>query len=190
MKSTLRAFVAVPIPDSVTVFIRQVQARLQSSGMNIRWVAANKIHLTLKFLGQIDPSRVPGVATTMDAVAGSIPPFLLGAGGPGMFPNHRRARVLWVGLDGNIERLMAIQAALESGLGPVGFREETRPFHPHLTIGRSRRRLDAETLGASLESMKDVASDSFRVERLVLYKSMLSPAGAEYARLHTSYLTI
>ncbi|MBC2710611.1 MAG: RNA 2',3'-cyclic phosphodiesterase [Desulfosarcina sp.] len=190
MQKTLRAFVAVPIPDAVAVFLQQIQVRLQSPGMNVRWVATKNIHLTLKFLGDIDPSRVPAVAAQMDTAAGSVPSFSLEAMGVGVFPNLRNARVLWVGLGGDLDRLRAIQTTLESDLESVGFRKETRRFHPHLTIGRTRQRVDAETIGASLEPLKDVASDSFRVDRLMLFNSILKPAGAEHTLLHTSRLAI
>jgi len=185
-----RAFVAVVVPDEVVVFLRQIQAQLQLPGMNIRWVAAKNIHLTLKFLGDIDPSRVPEVAAQMDAAAGRAPSFSLAAKGVGVFPNLRRARVLWVGLAGDLDRLKAIQATLESGLESVGFRRESRNFGAHLTIGRIRHRTDAEIINASLGQLKDTASDRFRVDRLVLFKSILYPNGPEYTQLHASNLAV
>ncbi len=187
MQKTLRAFVAAPIPDAVAVFLQQIQARLQSPKMKIRWVATTNIHLTLKFLGDIDPSRVAAVTAQMDAAAGSIPSFSLVAKGVGVFPNLRNARVLWVGLAGDCDRLRTIQASLESGLKSVGFSKAPRNFRAHLTIGRTRQRIDAQTISASLEPLKDVASDSFRVDRLTLFKSILKPAGAEYTLLHSSH---
>ncbi len=188
MQKTLRTFVAVPIPDAVAVFLHQIQARLQSSEMNIRWVATKNIHLTLKFLGEIVPSRVAAIADQMDAVAEAVSAFSLVARGVGVFPNPRNARVLWVGLTGDLDRLIAIQAALESGLERIGFIRESRDFRAHLTIGRARQRIDAPTIGAWLEPLKDAASDSFQVDRLTLYQSMLTPGGAEYTQLHASYL--
>jgi 2'-5' RNA ligase len=186
----IRSFVAATVPDEVVVFLRQIQAQLQLPGMNIRWVAAKNIHLTLKFLGDIDPSRVPDVAAQMDAAAGRIPSFSLAAKGVGVFPNLRRARVLWVGLAGDLDRLKAIQATLESGLESVGFPMEPRNFGAHLTIGRIRHRKDAEMINESLNQLKDTTSDRFRVDRLVLFKSILNPNGPVYTQLHTSNLAI
>ena len=188
MPKRLRAFVAVPIPDSVAIFLQQVQARIQLPVINIRWVAEKNIHLTLKFLGDIDPSQVSAVAAQMDAAVGTIPPFSLVAKGVGVFPNLRHARVLWVGLAGRLDRLTAIQATLESGLESIGFKREPREFSAHLTIGRIRRRIDAQRIGASLDPVKDATSDWFRVDRLVLFKSLLKPNGPEYSLLHTSHL--
>lgn len=190
MPQALRAFVAVPIPDAVAAFLKEIQRRLQSPGMSIRWVSTRNIHLTLKFLGDIDPARVPAVAARMDAVAGSTPCFSLKAMGVGVFPNLRNARVLWVGLGGDLHRLRTVQENLASSLESVGFSRETRRFRPHLTVGRTRQRICGETIGASLEPLKEVESDLFRVEKLMLMNSILKPAGAEYALLHTSHLTI
>lgn len=188
MQKTFRVFIAAPIPDVVVDFLRQIQAQLQSSGMNVRWVVPDNIHLTLKFIGDIDSNLVSVVADRMDAVAGTIPRFLLKADGVGVFPNRRQARVLWMGLSGELDGLRAIQAALESSLESVGFSKKARRFHPHLTLGRSRRRLDAKALDALLEPLKEIASDSFRVDRLRLFRSQLTSVGAKYSRLHTSHL--
>jgi 2'-5' RNA ligase len=190
MPTRLRAFVAVPIPGAVAVFLRQIQSRIQLPVTDIRWVAQKNIHLTLKFLGDIDPSRVPAVSAQMDAAAATVPPFSLVAKGMGVFPNLRRARVLWVGLAGDLEPLKALQAALESALETVGFNRETRDFGAHLTIGRIRRRIDAQCIRASLDPLKDATSDRFRVDRLMLVRSVLKPNGPQYSVLHTSNLAI
>lgn len=190
MPKTLRAFVAVPIPEAVAFFLTQIQARLGLPEKNIRWVAAKNIHLTLTFLGDIDPLQVSLIAAQMDATAGMSAAFSLTAEGVGVFPNLRHARVLWVGLAGDLNRLNAIQATLESGLESVGFKKAPHGFFAHLTIGRIRRRIDGQLIGDSLEPLKTVASDSFRVDRLMLFKSILKPNGPEYTLLHTSHLAV
>jgi len=124
----------------------------------------------------------------MDAAAGTTAAFSLTAKGVGVFPNLRHARVLWVGLAGELDRLEAIQATLESGLESVGFKREARSFAAHLTIGRIRRRIDAQTMRALVEPLTDGASVSFRVDKLELFKSILNASGAEYTLLHTSHL--
>lgn len=189
MQKTIRTFIAVPIPNAVAVFLQQVQSQLQLAAMDIRWVATQNIHLTLNFLGDIDPTRVPAVAAKLDSAAAAIAPFEIKASGVGVFPNLRHARVLWVGLAGEIEPLKALQATLDSSLDSVACKREPRDFRAHLTIGRTRRRMDAQTLGAALESMRAARSDSFRVDRLTLFQSKLKSAGAEYIPLHTSRLS-
>ena len=188
MQANLRVFVAVPIPDAVALFLRQVQARLQSPGMHIRWSATPNIHLTLVFLGDIDPTRVSAVTAQMDAAAERSHAFSLVAKGVGVFPNLRHARVVWVGLSGDLDRLKSIQATLESGLESVGFNRESRAFRAHLTIGRTRQRIDASTIKAALDPLQEVASDAFRVDRLMLFSSILKPTGAQYTLLHTAHL--
>jgi 2'-5' RNA ligase len=188
MAETLRTFVSVPITDTVALFLRQIQRQLQLLVANMRWVAPENIHLTLKFLGDIETSQVHAVVEQMDKAAASFAPFWLNAQGVGVFPNFRNARILWVGLAGDCNRLGAIHATLESGLESVGFRRASRGFRAHLTIGRTRRRVAPQTLETSLNPLTGAASEAFRVDRLVLYKSTLKPSGAEYTRLHTSRL--
>lgn len=188
MPETLRAFIAVPIPEALTVFLRHVQTQLQARRMKLRWVAPKNIHLTLKFLGDIALSQVPAIVERMDAAADAMPAFRLVASGVGVFPNHRHPRVLWVGLAGDLIRLNRLQATLDHGLVAEGFGKVSRNFQAHLTIGRTRQRIDAQTIDTTLISLQDIVSDSFRVDRLDLVKSVLKPAGPEYTRLHVSHL--
>jgi len=188
MPDALRAFIAVPMPKAMIAYLQETMDRLRESRLNIRWIPASNIHLTLRFLGDIDPSRVPGISAGMDAAAQKVPPFSLTADGPGVFPNLRQARVIWIGLSGHLDRLQQLRAGLETGLAECGFREETRPFRAHLTIGRTRQRVPAPDIAAMLASLKESVSDSFEVDRITLYQSTLKPTGAVYHRLHTSAL--
>jgi len=188
MKKTLRLFIAVPIPDAVARFLTKTRAALQQPGMNVRWVPVENIHLTLKFLGDIDAAGVEPVAGRMNAVAGANPPFSLAARGLGGFPNLRSPRVLWIGVDGDTRRLGTLQHDVESELETLGHKKERRRFHPHLTLGRTRKRLDGRRFGLSDASWAQHASDAFRVDRICMFASVLKPGGAEYTRLHTSYL--
>ena len=187
MSPALRAFVAIPIPAMVTDFVHQIQKRLDSPAVNVRWVKTGNLHLTLKFLGDVDPSSVGAIADQIDAVADATAPFELNASGFGGFPNQRRARVLWVGLVGDVECLKATWETLEKNLVRVRYKRENSRFSPHLTIGRTRRRIDLQTLGLSLDALTDMTSDSFKVDRLLLIKSVLKPTGAEYTPLHVSH---
>ena len=188
MPETLRAFIAVPMPDAVTAFLKDVQTRLRANRLNIRWVPAQNVHLTLKFLGDIDPSMVPEIAVRMDTAAGTMRPFSIAPGGVGIFPNFRQARVVWVGLTGDIDRLHQLHEALSIGLEEAGFAREKRAYRAHLTVGRTRQRIPAQDLIAMLAPLQDAVSDPFKADRLALYQSTLKPAGAQYDRLHTSTL--
>jgi 2'-5' RNA ligase len=188
MSGTIRAFIAIPIPDAVAEFLQRTQAQLHSLPVKVRWVPVGNIHLTLKFLGDIAASQVADIGAQMDAAAVSKPFFRLQARGVGAFPGLRKARVLWVGLAGDLDRLHGIQADLESGLQSIGFPKDSRRFRAHLTIGRVGRRGGVQTFGETFASLQDMASDAFQVDRLALYQSVLKPTGAQYSRLHTSYL--
>jgi 2'-5' RNA ligase len=188
MPESLRAFIALPMSDGAVRFCKRIQQQLRSPAANIRWVPVKNIHLTLKFLADIDPAVVPAVTDRLDAAAASVPSFWLTPKGVGAFPNRRRARVLWIGLAGDLDRLGTLHAALESGLETVGFKRESRGFRAHLTIGRPRKPIDPKVLGAILEPVVAAVAEPFRVDQLRLYRSVLKPSGAEYSLLHTAQL--
>jgi 2'-5' RNA ligase len=188
MKKTLRVFIAVPMPEAVARFLKDTRTALEPSGMKARWVPVENIHLTLKFLGDIDATVVDPVAERMDAAAGANEPFVLIARGVGGFPNLRSFRVLWIGLDGDTHRLETLQRDVESELETLGLEKGRRRFHPHLTLARTRQRMDGRRFGLSDASWAQHASDAFRVDRICLFASVLKPGGAEYRRLHTSYI--
>lgn len=188
MANTLRTFVALPVPQAVTGFLEQIQERLRPSVANVRWVPVENVHLTLKFLGDIDPAMVPAIVTQVDAAARTIHPFTLVAKGVGGFPNRRQARVVWVGLAGDLEALESLHHNLESGLATLGFKRDHRAFRAHLTLGRMRRPAASKTLGDLLEPLTAEASAPFGVDQLRLYRSVLKPTGAEYTLLHAAHL--
>lgn len=190
MNKPLRLFIALPIPDAVARFLKNTRAALQQPGMNVRWLPVENIHLTLTFLGDIDATGVEPVAGRMDAVAGENAPFSLVARGVGGFPSLRGFRVLWVGLDGDVQRLETLRCDVESALETLGHKKERRRFHPHFTLARTRQRLDGGRFGLSDASWAQHASDAFRVDRICLFASVLKPGGAEYTRLHTSTLNV
>jgi 2'-5' RNA ligase len=188
MANTLRTFVALPVPGAVTGFLKQVQQELRSAVVNIRWVPTANIHLTLKFLGDIEPSTVSAIKGRLDAVSRSIASFILTAKGVGVFPNLRQARVVWVGLDGDMKQLVLLKNNIESELTALGFKGDHRPFQAHLTIGRMRQRPDAKALGAMLQPLKEAVSEPFGIDQIRLYQSVLKPTGAEYTLLHVAHL--
>ncbi len=186
MSNTLRTFIAVPIPHLIGEWLQDIQAQLQKTASDVRWVKKANIHLTLRFIGDIAPGQVGTVARAMNrCLIGGIP-FRIAARGAGVFPNLRRARVIWVGLDGNTSALAAMHAQLGSALAHDGFKPEHRPFSPHLTIGRVPGRIAPGLLRKALQPLSKMASSAFTVDRLVLYRSRLKPSGAEYSVLHTA----
>ena len=164
------------------------QAQLKRSGLKIRWVRKEGIHLTVKFLGDIDRRDVDRIHGAMRQATKAFSPLVLQGEGGGVFPDLKRARVVWVGLSGDIEALRALQGALEDQLDALGFPKERRPFKGHLTLGRVKGRLDGAKLGEALRRLEDFRTESFTARSVVLYQSDLRPDGAVYTKLAEAIL--
>jgi 2'-5' RNA ligase len=134
------------------------------------------MHLTLRFLGEIDPGKVPSIDRVLEESAAEVSPFSLSLSGLGAFPGLSRPRVVWVGLTGDLQPLGRLKKSIDRGLKPLGFPLEDRPFKPHITLGRVKTRID----GHALVGSRNFSSDSFLVCRVRLIKSILKPQGAEY----------
>jgi 2'-5' RNA ligase len=186
MSDKIRTFIAISLPDSVLQAIGKAQDTLRGSRLDIRWVRKEAIHLTLKFLGDIDRDDVGKIEASMGRATKGVPPFTLQGKAVGVFPDLRRARVIWTGVWGDIQALFAAQRDLESHLEDLGFPKENRPFKGHLTLGRVKGRLDSAKLREALEGLRDFQTESFVVQSLVLFQSTLGPQGAVYNRLAES----
>lgn len=192
MTEKIRSFIAIPLPESVKSHIRTIQDNIRSTGLKMRWVKPENIHLTLKFLGDIPRTDVDAVAGAMDRAAGTISPLSLGAKGIGVFPNIKRPRVLWAGLNGETHELIRLQQnleqKLEQSLVPLGFKKENRSFKAHLTIARikqAKHRIYPKDLVQVIEKNGNFESESFTVNEIILYQSVLKPTGAVYTKLKT-----
>ena len=186
-ETTIRTFVAVELDDSVKAHIAAAIDRLRGKQIdNLRLVRPEGVHLTLKFLGDIDADRVPAVAQAMSQVAARHALFALTLGAPGVFPNANRARVLWIGVDGDLEPLKLLQAGVEDALTAIDFPPEKRGFNPHLTIGRMRHRAsrsDRNRAADALSSLRLPENQPIAVNAISLMKSALLPDGAIYERI-------
>lgn len=184
----IRTFIAIDVPAEIKEGLSALQQELSRKlPGEIRWVKPRGMHLTLKFLGDIDPEMVGPVAVALDDAAGGHPAMRLAPEGLGCFPNPRRPRVAWVGLSGDVPELVSLQKSVEGSLAPLGFSPEKRSFHPHLTLGRVKR-----PKGSWVKWLGRVGRPvlpNFDVEEVVLYKSDLRPSGAVYTRLHAAELT-
>ena len=183
MGEKIRAFIAISLPASVLQAMGQAQDKLRSLGQGIRWVRQEGIHLTLKFLGDVDTDRVENIHMAMERASQGTSPFVLTGEGIGVFPDLRRPRVIWIGLSGDLQVLFALQAHLESQLKGLGFPKEKRPFKGHLTLGRVKGRVGTTELGKALEGLGSFQTDAFTVQSLALFQSTLRPQGAIYTKL-------
>ena len=183
MSKSIRTFIAVKLPETVLAAIDGVQERMAAYGFNVRWVTTGNIHLTLKFLGEVDEDEVDGIAAVLTEAVHGFAPLRLAAAGVGVFPSVKRARVIWVGLSGQLPELAALQRSIEDRLATIGYPHEKRPFSGHLTLGRVKGLIAASRLTTAMGAFRDFASETFEVDRVVLFKSDLRPTGAVYTEL-------
>jgi 2'-5' RNA ligase len=179
----IRSFVAFELSSSVLSRIGQIQERLRSCRAGVRWVAVDRIHITLKFLGNIEEEQITDVASIMEEVAGRERPFTLSVREVGAFPSIRNPRVIWLGLHGWEERLGPIQRELTTRLEAIGFPPEERPYRPHLTLGRVKSLKGKGDLVDLMERYRQVDAGSFVVDHIVLFRSDLRPTGPIYTPL-------
>lgn len=185
---TIRTFIAIVLPEPVIRQLAQVQRNLerQAPPESVRWVKSEGIHLTLKFLGDTPVGKLDAIQAALAAVASQASPCAFTVGGLGCFPNARRPRVIWVGIQPVGEELASLQRAVERAMKPLGFPPEGRDFTPHLTLGRVRDRIppaDLSRLGALVSSTDIGTLGEVQTRSFALIQSVLKPSGAEYTPL-------
>ena len=183
----IRSFIAIELPDDLKLALAQLQERLKAGKqLGVKWVDPYGIHLTLKFLGNIDVDRVSAITKAMETAVQGISPCHLEVKDLGAFPNLKRVQVVWVGVSGEVEKLGQLQQRIESKLTPLGFTAEARPFTPHLTLARLRNQAsldERQRLGHLIASTKFEGAYSIEVEAINLIKSQLTGEGAIYSRI-------
>lgn len=182
----IRAFLAIQLPEKARGILSQVSQELapQMPARAVRWVAADRIHLTLRFLGETPVSKVPVIGAQMDEIAAVTAPFELVLDDLGCFPNRKRPRIIWVGIQGEVDALRSLKTAVDEALMPLGWEKESRPFRAHLTLGRVKdsRRLQG------VEWRAEVKKEAICVTAFHLIESRLMPSGPIYTIRHTSRL--
>ena len=180
----IRSFIAIDFPDETRKALEDIQKELKQSGAGVRWVKPSSIHLTLKFLGNIHAAQVEEIARAVAQEIRDQPPITLRPAGLGAFPSLRKPRVIWIGMEGEVQRLTGIQARVETALEVLGFAREKRSFRPHLTIGRVKDRRWLQSLVDAVATLDMKPFNSFDADEIILYKSDLRPTGAIYTKLH------
>jgi 2'-5' RNA ligase len=191
---SFRTFIAIELPPDVRSRVTQHIARLRREQPEVRasWCRENNLHLTLKFLGDVPVPDIPKVSDAVERATKNISSFPLTFSGCGVFPPHGRPSVLWIGTasdvgsgrspanpaPANLDRLFN---AIEKELVEVGFRTESRPFHPHLTVARLRQAEGARPL-AELHKNLGFSPIGFDVSEVVVFRSELLREGS----LHTA----
>jgi RNA 2',3'-cyclic 3'-phosphodiesterase len=183
----MRTFIAIPLPNECQVLLDQMQQPLRACNADVRWVAIPSIHLTLKFLGEVNPEAIPKLQVFLNEACKSERRIELVLRGLGCFPNARNPRVIWCGIEGETDSLLRLQHSVESACAQLGFAPEDRPFRPHLTLGRVQGRKNLQTLMDRVVAGNDLAC-TFQVDRFHIYKSSLKPQGAVYTILNSVVL--
>jgi 2'-5' RNA ligase len=185
----IRCFIAIELPEEAKRGLAMLKGELERDEHKfVKWVEPGGIHLTLKFLGNIPAKRVTEITEAIGKATQGISRFHLEISGLGAFPSLRQARVVWVGIGGEVDKLSGLAQNIDSALAAIGFAREERPFVPHLTLARIKQ-------GASPPERRDfgelVGSTIFKekyhieVGAISLMRSQLTPAGAIYTRLKT-----
>ncbi|MBW1668964.1 MAG: RNA 2',3'-cyclic phosphodiesterase [Deltaproteobacteria bacterium] len=180
----IRSFLAFELPPDIKSVVERTSSELSRSDLDVRWVKPGNIHLTIIFLGNIKEEAVEEVGARAKKVCKEFAPFAISLEGMGCFPNNRSPRVLWLGLEGDLEKMSRFRDSLQAELKPLGVKQEKRPFKPHLTLGRFRKVKKANsTLEKLLSDYSDLKSPVCSLNELVLFRSDLRPGGAVYTKL-------
>ena len=189
MSQSIRTFIAIELPSEVKTLLDNVQQGLKTLPLKAKWVRTQNIHLTLKFLGNIDPANIEDIGRAMADAAGDSAPFTLTVGGIGFFPGVKRPRVVWAGLGGETDILFDLQRRLAQLLAAIGYPQEKRPFKAHLTLGRIRQAIDSGTIGRAMQDYSSLGELHFTADRIILFRSDLKPSGAVYTPLKQTELS-
>ncbi len=179
-EETIRAFIALALPEHVTGALDRLQQKLKQFGIKMKYTDPENIHLTVKFLGDIRTGQADAIGEKLTQAADGFAPIELSAKGMGVFPGIRKPRVLWTGVGGHTENLEKLHAEVESAMEVLGFEKENRRFSAHLTLGRFKDRADQALLADAIRQFGGFESDSFTADALYLFKSTLTPKGPVY----------
>lgn len=188
--SVVRCFVAIELPKSLHQGLQKASSTLQNllEGNPIRWVEVNKVHITIKFLGDVAEKNIPGIAELIQAETKKNKVFDISVGGFGAFPSLSKPRVLWVGIESG-EEFHHLQQRINGEISRLGYPADNRKFDPHLTLGRISRNVRKN----ELQQIKAVVSGhrigfigAARITEVGLFKSVLKPGGAVYTKMFSA----
>ncbi|NQW16084.1 MAG: RNA 2',3'-cyclic phosphodiesterase [Chloroflexi bacterium] len=182
-----RTFAAVPLPEEIQAKLGELQRAFPSQHEDaVRWVLPKSIHLTLRFLGPTDPEMIPAIAKALKIAVAPSGKFQLMVTKAGTFPEKGKPKVLWVGIGGETKRLTYLRGRIQGAFEQAGIEPETRPFEPHLTVGRiqNEARYPADfRAGTAFKYMEVPEGLTFAVKQVVLFRSIMDQRGATYESL-------
>lgn len=179
----MRAFVALELPPAVKEAAAAIQRDLMQSEARIGWVRIEGMHLTLKFLGEVSPVRLPEIEAALTIAAKGTGSLKITVGGLGVFPSPGSPRVIWAGIHPSDDRLLRLQERINLAVAPLGFPPEKREFHPHLTLGRVKSSRGLDGVMKAMAAHHHFFAGDCTLDRLHLIQSELKPGGAVYIKL-------
>jgi len=178
----MRTFIAIELPEEIRTILGGIQDELKQAQADVKWVKPENIHLTLKFLGEIEQGKVLKIQVILEEIAGKNASFNLYLSNLGAFPKPQYPRVIWIGTT-NDQQVSEIVKDLEKQMAMIGLPTESRPFSTHITLGRVRSGLNRKALVEKLEFINKSLSSpqpEFKVSSLTFFKSTLTPKGQIY----------
>jgi len=178
----IRSFLALDLPGPVSDFLEKLSNELKKSRADVKWVTPKSIHLTIKFLGNINRATIHEIETTLQPIFSDQTPIQLKVSKIGVFPNPRQPRIIWAGIEDPTGCVIRMVPIIEDTFLKIGFAKESRPFTPHLTLGRSRSAEGRERLISIMSELK-CDGPVFTIDTAILFQSVLNAAGANYSAL-------
>ena len=176
----MRAFFAIELDGAARAALTALIDRLRQSGARASWVKPPALHLTLRFLGEVNEDDAQRAADVMAKEVQGTPPFTCHIRGTGAFPSVRRPSVVWAGVEPAESPLLDVQAASERAAQAIQLPPERKPFHPHITLARIREPRRAEPLIPLLQREGSFDGGAITVQHVTLFSSRLTPQGAVY----------
>lgn len=190
MAETIRTFIAIELNPQAHDELAGLQENLKRAGADVKWVEPRNIHLTLRFLGDVEPKKTEEVKKTLAEIAAGFRPFELIIKDVGAFPDLSSPRVIWAGVGLGAAESIGIAEAIETRLRAAGIPEGERKFHPHITLGRVRNQKNCERLRKTIEAARFEAGSKIKVDHLTLFRSQLTPKGPVYTPLFKANMAI
>lgn len=176
----IRSFISIEIPRPIREQMVRALEPLKSVRGKFNWSSTNNLHITLKFLGDCTRGRLELISKRLADIAARHRPFEMTFGGVGVFPSHAAPRIIWLGVKDGVEQLLKLSKDVTDSMEEIGFKKESRPFRPHITLARIKYLSSRDALKASIEALPQVHIDGMTADHIFLMRSQLRTKGAIY----------
>lgn len=181
---SIRTFISIPTPENVRQALTAIQSELKSADADVKWESPEKLHITLRFLGDVEENRLPQLIADCSKAICNLNSFSLVYEGFGCFPDARNPRIIWAGSHNDDGTLITIKKEIDAAVARYGFEGENRMFHPHITLSRVKGRRNIPNLIKMLQSVT-FEPHPVRIDEVHFMKSVLRPTGSIYTILQT-----